>query len=169
MPFLALVAGSLAPAYGVPLNLGTVTLHAYEEILLRQSVTRTAFANSTLLALSTAAVLLVISVLFGYYVVRSRSRISAILAVLAEIPYALPGIVIAVAFILLFAAPIPLLGISLYGTIWIIFLAYLSSFLAVSLKPVVSAFRQLDPSLEEAARLAGSGFYSRMRDILVPL
>src|SRR3546814_5352857 len=107
-PFLALVAGSLAPAYGVPFNLEMVTLHAYEEILLRQSVTRTAFANSTLLALSTAAVLLVISVLFGYYVVRSRSRISAILAVLAEIPYALPGIVIAVAFILLFAAPIPL-------------------------------------------------------------
>ena len=169
LPFLALVAGSLAPAYGVPLNLETATLYAYEEILLRQSVTRTAFANSTLLALSTAAVLLVISVLFGYYVVRSRSRVSAILAGLAEIPYALPGIVIAVAFILLFAAPIPLLGISLYGTIWIIFLAYLSSFLAVSLKPVVSAFRQLDPSLEEAARLAGSGFYSRMRDILVPL
>src|SRR3546814_10959676 len=76
MPFLALVAGSLAPAYGVPLNLETVTLHAYEEILLRQSVTRTAFANSPLLALSTAAVLLVISVLFGYSWVRTPDRVS---------------------------------------------------------------------------------------------
>ena len=81
----------------------------------------------------------------------------------------MPGVVLAVAFILVFAAPLPVLGISIYGTIWIILLAYLSSFLAVSLKPVTSAFRQVDPSLEEAARLAGAGFARRMTDILVPL
>jgi iron(III) transport system permease protein len=62
-----------------------------------------------------------------------------------------------------------LVGVSIYGTIWIILIAYLSSFLAVSLKPVVSAFRQLDPSLEEAARLSGAGFGRRLADILVPL
>jgi iron(III) transport system permease protein len=111
----------------------------------------------------------VISVFLGYYIVNTRSRLSSLIAMLAEIPYALPGIVLAVAFILLFAAPIPLLGLSLYGTMWIILLAYLSSFLAVSLKPVVSAFRQLDPSLEEVARLSGAGFNRRMYDILLPL
>ena len=88
---------------------------------------------------------------------------------LIEIPYALPGIVLAVAFILLFAAPLPLVNVSIYGTIWIILIAYFSSFFAVSLKPVASAFLQLDPSLEEAARLSGAGFGRRMRDILVPL
>lgn len=169
LPFLALLAGSLAPAYGVPLSPETVTLHAYEEVLLRQSVTRTAFSNSIMLALASAFGLPVISVFLGYYIVNTRSRLSSLIAVLAEIPYALPGIVLAVAFILLFAAPIPLLGLSLYGTMWIILLAYLSSFLAVSLKPVVSAFRQLDPSLEEVARLSGAGFNRRMYDILLPL
>ncbi|RWX78414.1 iron ABC transporter permease [Neorhizobium lilium] len=169
LPLTALVASSLAPAYGVPLTPSTATLHAYQEILFRQAVTRTAFVNSIGLSLATALGLLLISVLVGYFLVRGGSRFAGLIAALAEIPYALPGVVLAVAFILLFAAPIPVLGISIYGTIWIILLAYLSSFLAVSLKPVTSAFRQVDPSLEEAARLSGAGFGRRMTDILVPL
>jgi iron(III) transport system permease protein len=169
LPLIALLASSLAPAYGVPLSPATATLHAYEEILFRQAITRTAFFNSMGLSLTTAVALLLISVLVGYFLVRGRSRIAGLIAALAELPYALPGVVLAVAFILVFAAPLPLLGISIYGTIWIILLAYLSSFLAVSLKPVTSAFRQVDPSLEEAARLAGAGFARRMMDILVPL
>ncbi len=169
MPLTALIASSLAPAYGVPLNTSTATLHAYREILFRQAVTRTAFTNSIGLSLATAFGLLVVTVLTGYFLVRGKSRFTRVISALAEIPYALPGIVLAVAFILLFAAPIPVIGVSIYGTIWIILIAYFSSFFAVSLKPVVSAFRQVDPSLEEAARLAGAGFSRRLRDILVPL
>ena len=144
-------------------------MHAYEEILFRQAVTRTAFTNSIGLSLAAALVLLVVSVLAGYVIVRSRSRFVPVISMLAEIPYALPGVVISVAFILVFAAPIPILGVSIYGTIWIILCAYFAHCLAVSLKPVVSAFRQIDPSLEEAARLSGAGFGRRMADIVVPL
>jgi iron(III) transport system permease protein len=169
LPFAALMASSLAPAYGVPLTLKTITWHAYEEVLLRQSVTRTAFRNSILLSLATAFGLLLVTVLMGYFVARASRRVAALVAALADIPYALPGIVLAVACILLFAAPLPFFGVSIYGTIWILFFAYLSSFLAVSLRPIASAFRQLDPSLEEAARLSGAGFFARLRDILVPL
>ncbi|MEV4606531.1 iron ABC transporter permease [Neorhizobium sp. LMR1-1-1.1] len=169
MPLTALIASSLAPAYGVPLTPTTATLDAYREVLFKQSITRTAFTNSVSLSLATALGLLVVTVLTGYYLVRSKSRLAPVLSALAEIPYALPGIVLAVALILVFAAPIPIIGISIYGTIWIILVAYFSSFFAVSLKPVVSAFRQLDPSLEEAARLAGAGFGRRLVDIVVPL
>jgi iron(III) transport system permease protein len=169
LPFAALMASSLAPAYGVPLTLKTITWHAYEEVLLRQSVTRTAFRNSILLSLATAFGLLLVTVLMGYFVARASRRVAALVSALADIPYALPGIVLAVACILLFAAPLPFFGVSIYGTIWILFFAYLSSFLAVSLRPIASAFRQLDPSLEEAARLSGAGFFARLRDILVPL
>lgn len=169
MPLTALIASSLAPAYGVPLTPATATLDAYREVLFKQSITRTAFTNSVSLSLATALGLLVVTVLTGYYLVRSKSRLAPVLSALAEIPYALPGIVLAVALILVFAAPIPIIGISIYGTIWIILVAYFSSFFAVSLKPVVSAFRQLDPSLEEAARLAGAGFGRRLVDIVVPL
>ncbi|WP_428429171.1 ABC transporter permease [Pararhizobium sp.] len=168
-PLAALVASSLVPTYGVPLNFQTMSLHAYSEILFRQSVTLTAFANSLFLAGTTACGLLLFTVLTAYLLSRRPGKLANIITGLIEIPYALPGIVLAVAFILLFAAPLPLVNVSIYGTIWIILIAYFSSFLAVSLKPVASAFLQLDPSLEEAARLSGAGFGRRMRDILVPL
>ncbi len=168
-PLAALVASSLVPAYGVPLNFQTVSLDAYREILFRQSVTLTAFANSLFLAGTTACGLLLFTVLTAYLLARRPGKLANVITSLIDVPYALPGIVLAVAFILLFAAPLPLLNVSIYGTIWIILIAYFSSFFAVSLKPVASAFLQLDPSLEEAARLSGAGFGRRMRDILVPL
>ncbi|ARM89066.1 ABC transporter permease protein [Rhizobium sp. CIAT894] len=168
-PFFALVAGALVPAYGVPLTFKTMSLHAFEEILFRQAVTRTAFINSLSLASATALCLLVVTVLTAYALTRRRDAVSRIVSSLIEIPYSLPGIVMAVSFILVFAAPIPFLNVSLYGTIWIILIAYFSSFFAVSLKPIVSAFHQLDPALEEAARLSGAGFFRRLFDIIVPL
>ncbi|TCA26583.1 iron ABC transporter permease [Rhizobium leguminosarum bv. viciae] len=168
-PFFALIAGALVPAYGVPLTFKTMSLHAFQEILFRQAVTRTAFINSLSLAGATALCLLVVTVLAAYALTRRRDLASRIVSSLIEIPYSLPGIVMAVSFILVFAAPIPILHVSLYGTIWIILIAYFSSFFAVSLKPVVSAFHQLDPALEEAARLSGAGFFRRLADIIVPL
>ncbi|WFR97184.1 ABC transporter permease [Rhizobium tumorigenes] len=168
-PFLALVAGALVPAYGVPLSLKTASLHAFEEILFHQSVTRVAFGNSLFLAGTTALGLLVLTVLAAYVLTKRRDFASRLLAGLIDIPYSLPGIIIAVCFILLFAAPLPLLHVTLYGTIWIILLAYFSAYFSVSLKPVMSAFLQLDPALEEAARLSGAGFRRRLVDIIVPL
>jgi iron(III) transport system permease protein len=168
-PLLALIASSLVPAYGVPLNLQTMSLHAYGEILFRQTATLTALKNSLFLAFAAAVGLLVVTVPAGYLLTRRRGALANLLAILIDVPYALPGIVLAVAFILTFAAPLPVIGLSPYGTIWIILVAYFSSFLAVSLKPVMSAFLQMDPALEEAARLAGAGFLRRMRDVLLPL
>ncbi len=168
-PFFALVAGALVPAYGVPLTSKTMTFHAFEEILFRQAVTRTAFINSLSLASGAAVGLLFVTVLAAYALARRKDMLSRIVSSLVEIPYSLPGIVMAVCFILVFAAPIPVLNVTLYGTVWIILIAYFSSFFAVSLKPVVSAFHQLDPALEEAARLSGAGFFRRLKDIIVPL
>ncbi len=45
-PLFALVGGALVPAYGVPLTFKTASLHAFTEILFRQTVTRVAFSNS---------------------------------------------------------------------------------------------------------------------------
>jgi len=168
-PLLALVASSLVPAYGVPLTLETVSFRAYGEILFRQSLTLTAFRNSLFLASAAAVGLLFVTVPAAYLLARRQGALVNLLAILIEIPYALPGIVLAVAFILAFAAPLPVIGLTLYGTIWIILAAYFSSFLAVSLKPVMSAMLQMDPSLEEAARLAGAGFLRRMGNVVLPL
>lgn len=168
-PLIALVVSSLVPTYGVILTFKTATLDAYANVLFQQSATVQAFRNSLFLATVAALGLLLVTVPLGVWLRGRRSAFSMTIEALADIPYALPGIVIGVAFVLLFAAPIPILGFSIYGTIWIILAAYLSSYLSVGLKPVASAVAQIDPGLEEAARLAGAGFVRRLRDVIVPV
>lgn len=99
----------------------------------------------------------------------SVRRLSTGLATLAEMTYAIPGLVISICFILAFIKPLPLLNLSLYNTLGIIFLAYLCAFFAIALKPISAAYVQLDPGLDEAARIAGAGFLLRMRRIFLPL
>lgn len=169
LPLIALAASSLVTAYGVPLGPDTVTLDNYREVLFRQPVTIRAFANSFFLAGTAAVVLVAVSGPLAYFLVWRRAPLLRALDLVAELPYALPGVVLAIACILVFLKPLPILGVSLYGTLWIILFAYLARFLTLALRPTVAAFHQLDRSLEEAAQAAGARFLRRLRDIVLPL
>jgi len=172
LPTAALFGTALVVTYGLPLTLETMTFANFEQVLLRQSVTLRAFANSTIAAGTAALVLAGLAALVARIAAGprgARRRLGMALAGLAETTYAIPGIVISIAFILTFLNPLPLLGISLYNTLWIIVLAYLCAFFAVALKPVAAACLQLDPALDEAARVAGARWGHRMRRIFLPL
>ncbi len=172
LPITALVATALVTTYGLPLNADTITLDNFTEILFRQSVTARAFLNSTLSAGAAAAIIALGCVFLARFMTGARGpvrRLSTGLATLAEMTYAIPGLVISIAFILAFIKPLPLLNVSLYNTLGIIFLAYLCAFFSIALKPVSAAYVQLDPALDEAARIAGAGFMFRMRRIFLPL
>lgn len=112
--------------------------HSYVEVLARQDATIRAFRNSFFLAGGAAVTLVGVSLVLAYFVTRRRSRILGALNLAAELPYALPGVVLAIAAILIFLKPLPLLGFSIYNTVWIIFAAYLARFLTLSLRPVIS-------------------------------
>jgi iron(III) transport system permease protein len=167
-PLTALVAASLLPSYGMALTAETFTLNNYVEVLFRQDVTTRAFMNSFMLAGSAALILMAISLPSGYALSRLSGRRRVLFEALVETPYALPGIVLAIAMILLFIRPLPVIGVSLYGTYGIILIAYLSSFYILALRPVTAAFSQLDPRLEEAAAMCGAGFWQRFNLVLVP-
>ncbi|WP_308917268.1 iron ABC transporter permease [Jannaschia sp. LMIT008] len=169
LPLTALIAASLVPAYGVRLFLGTLTFAAYEEVLLRQEATVRAFRNSGLLAGSAAALLAILAIPLAWLAVWRGRRAARLLAWTAEMPYALPGIVLSIAVILTFLRPLPLLGVSIYATLWIILVAYLARFFALALGPVTAGFRQADPSMEEAARVAGAGLGMRLATVVGPL
>ena len=169
VPLLALLSTSLVGAYGVALSSRTLTLSNYAEVLFRQDATVRAFRNSLLLAGGASLVLMAVCVPLAALVVWRKSRVLKALSMLAEIPYALPGIVLGVAAILLFVRPLPFLGIGLYNTIWIIFFAYLARFLTLSLRPVIGAVQQVDRALEEAARMTGAGYLFRLRTVILPL
>ncbi len=85
-----------------------------------------------------------------------------------DLPYALPGLIFALALILVWL-PSPIPGVSLYGTLWLLFIAYLGRFLAFALQPVAAAWRSLDSSLEEAASLDGASLAQSFRYVLLPL
>ncbi len=169
VPLVALIASSLVPAIGVALTPSTLTLDAYGEALLRQAVTLRAFANSFGLAAAAALALTLIAVPLARLIAWRPTRLARSIDLIVELPYALPGIVLAIACILVFIKPLPLFGVSIYGTLWIIFIAYLGRFLALALRPLLSGLAQLDPALDEAAAAAGAGFTRRLATILLPL
>lgn len=169
MPLSALVATSLVKGFGQELTLANLTLANYMSALVHQASIRNAFLTS--FALTTCAVVLLsaVSLFLAYFLSWKKGPVVRLIQMAAELSYALPGIVLGIAMILFFLKPLPLVGFSIYGTVWIILAAYLSSFLALALRPLLGGFAQIDRSLEEAARIAGASFLQRMRDIVFPL
>jgi len=170
-PLLSLVTGSLVPTYGVALDASTVTLRHFIEVF-GQSVTLRAFGNSAFAASLAAALIALVSIPLAHFIGgngAANRRLASFAAVQADLAYAVPGLVMSVAFILVFLKPLPIVNLSLYGTLSLIVLAYLAVFLAVGLKPVASAAGQLDTTLDEAARVSGAGFGRRMGRIHGPL
>lgn len=168
MPLAALVAAALVPAPGVRLSAESATLANLQHVLTGLSVSRRAFANSLFLAGAAAVLTLAIAVPLARAVARG-SRPARALNLTVDAPYALPGIVLSIAFILTFLPPLPVLGISLYNTLWILLLAYVARFAALALRPVAAALTQIDPALEDAARMAGANGLTRLRTVILPL
>lgn len=172
LPSVSLIATALVKTYGLPLSADTLTLANFEEVLLRQEVTLRAFANSTSIAAIAACVIGAVAIGLGYFLALKRGparRVAGALASQANIAFAVPGLVVSIAFILAFIRPVPGLGVSLYGTLWIILMAYLAAFLAIGLNPVAAAYGQIDGALDDAARVSGAGFARRLGTIFAPL
>src|SRR5262245_6842912 len=149
LPLLALLVSSLAPALGVPLGIDTATLANYRFGLFEQESTLRAFANSFMLALAAAVISAAIAVPLAYLATLRKNAGARLLDLLADAPYAVPGTVLAIAIIIVFLPPLPLAGVSLYGTIGIILVAYLARFLALALRPTVAGMELVPRSLDE--------------------
>jgi iron(III) transport system permease protein len=128
-----------------------------------------AIVNSLGLAAVSATIIVVLSAGIGYLVGRVRIRGAAFLDLLLSIPYAVPGTVVALAMILAWVRPVPLLGIRIYNTIWILLIAYVARFLVFGIRTVMAGLAQVHESLEEAARISGASRAVAFRDIVIPI
>ncbi|WP_316978663.1 ABC transporter permease [Shumkonia mesophila] len=169
LPLAALAGTSLVTALGVPLSPGTATLEHYRYVLAEYPATRRAFANSTALAGLAAIAVAVVSVPLGHIIVRRPRPLIRLLDGLADAPFALPGIVLSIACIMIYLKPLPVAGVGLYGTFWIILFAYLGRFLALGLRSTIAGLRQIDVALEEAAQASGAGALRRLVTVVRPL
>jgi iron(III) transport system permease protein len=167
VPLSALAGTALVRAYGLRLGVDTITLSNLLYVLFQHAAMRRALVNSCTLAASAAAVLLLLSVLAGYFAVRREMRAMRMALAVADLPYTLPGVVLAIGCILLFLRPV--LGVALYDTLGIMLVAYLARFLTLAQRPVAAAFRRIDPLLEHAAQASGAGALRRMFTIVLPL
>jgi iron(III) transport system permease protein len=89
------------------------------------------------------------------------------LDVLAFIPIAIPGVMIGVALVYVYITLGAVLPI--YGTIWIIALAYITQYLPFGTRATSGVMMQLHPELEEAGATSGAGRWRVMRRITFPL
>ncbi|MDD7928521.1 ABC transporter permease [Microbacterium thalli] len=158
LPLLALLTQTLLRAPGVPLTWENLTLDHLVRALTTPSALAGA-ANSIMLASLAAVICGVLGLGIGVVVARAGGRVSRALGAVAMVPQAIPGIVIAVAWLIL----APALG--LFNTPWLILVAYVTSFTALVVQAVAAPLSATPTSAEEAARVAGAGRLRALVDI----
>ncbi|WP_244489013.1 ABC transporter permease [Devosia sp. Root635] len=111
----------------------------------------------------------IFGLLVGYVVVRTPFRpLSTFLRQVTFLPYLVPGIAFAAAYLSLFAVargPVP----ALYGTVWILILALMADQMPYASRAGISAMMQLGKDPEEAAQIAGAGWFRRMVSVVIPI
>jgi iron(III) transport system permease protein len=138
-------------------------------------------ANSSLLAIVTAAIAVALAVVMAYGARVSRSTTAAAVNRLAALGYAVPGAVIAIG-VLIPAARLDNLvgdalgamfgvstGLVLTGSIAALVYAYLIRFLAVALQSVEAGLAKITPTMEDAARSLGLGPAETLARVHLPL
>ena len=166
LPLFALLVTALQPYYGAPLRLDTITARNFEAVL-NSSAAQRGIRNSLTLAPIAATILVVVTALLAYLNVKAKVRGAKLLDGIGMMPFALPGSVIGVGMILAWSNP-PI-GPSLYGTLWIMLVAYLMRYMAYGLRSCRASLMQIHDSLEEAASTSGANRLRTMRDVTLPL
>jgi iron(III) transport system permease protein len=168
-PLIAVILTSLIKALGIPPVPRNWTLQNFYDVLFVNRTARRAIRNSLILALSSATIISLLGALLAYIVVKTRLRGRGIIDLISSMPYALPGTVVAVAMILAWLKPIPLIGVSIYNTLWILLIAYIARYLAFGVRTTSASLQQIHVSMEEAARISGATWFQTFRDIVLPL
>ncbi len=168
LPIFGLLLSSLSPVQGV-WNFASLTLNNFTRVLFETEETARAIYQSFILGLSAAAICTTFSFFFNYFTYRTtwKGRQWAQLAI--SIPFSTPGTVLALALILSLSQGYFGLGPSLYNTLGLILIAYVIKYSSLSLKTIGDGYQQIHPSLEEAARISGAGWWTIMRTIYFPL
>lgn len=158
LPLLALLGQALLRAPGLPMTPENLSLESFERAITTTTVLEGAL-NSVLYALGAAVICGALGLGIGVLAARGRARGSRALLGTSLLPLAIPGIVIAVGWLIL----APRLG--LFNTPWLILAAYVTSFTALVVQAVRAPLAGIPAAAEEAARISGAGPMRSLVDI----
>ncbi|MDB5550836.1 MAG: afuB [Rhizobium sp.] len=165
LPYLAIIKTAFTGTVGDAITWDTLTLDHWNFVLFDFSATRLALWNTFLLGFLTATAVTAIALVVSYLVIRRSIPGAQFLGVLATAPVAVPGIVLGVGLFLSYANP----TFQLYGTIWILLIAFMTIELPAGYQQMSSAFSGVHPELEEAGRVMGASRLRTLWDITAPL
>lgn len=168
IPIFGVMLSALSPVQG-SWSLLHLSFSNFTRVLLQTEETTRALTQSLLLGLLAAIICTVFSFFFNYFLVRTKWFGRTFAGIAVSIPFSTPGTVLALALILSFSRGFFGIGPSLYNTLWIILLAYIIKYMSLSFKTIGDGYQQIHPSLEEAARISGAGWWAIMRTIYWPL
>jgi iron(III) transport system permease protein len=165
LPYGALLNAAFSKTASRLVSPDTFTMHNFHFTFFELSQTRRVLWNTFSLAALTATLGTILALVIAYMVARKSVPGYKFLAALATAPIAIPGIVLGVGLFLSYTRP-PLV---LYGTLWILAIAYVTIELPSAYQQLQSAFHAVHPELEEASRILGATRLQALRQITAPL
>jgi iron(III) transport system permease protein len=146
-------------------SLTNFTFHNIYFVFFELSATKLALYNTFVLGIATATIGTVLAVVISYLTTREAVTGHKALGFLATAPVAIPGIVLGVGLFLSYTRP----PFVLYGTLWILLLAFLTLAMPAAYQQMQSAFKAIHPELEDASRILGATRLRALAQITAPL
>jgi iron(III) transport system permease protein len=165
LPYLALLNASFSPNATTLATPSTMTLHNIVFVFTEMSSTQLALKNTVILGTATATIGTILALVIAYVTTRRVITGHRVLGFLATAPVAVPGIVLGVGLFLSYTRP----PFVLYGTLWILLIAFLTINLPSAYQQLQAAFATIHPELEDASRILGATRLRSLLQITAPL
>ena len=165
LPYFALLNASFSKLASHVVSLNNFTLKNVEFVFVELSETDVAIKNTFILGVLSATVGTVMAVVIGYVTDRKLIAGYRVLGFLASAPIAIPGIVLGVGLFFAYTRG----PIVLYGTLWILLIAFVTLTMPAAYQQLQSAFRSVHPELEDASRILGATRLRSLWKITAPL
>ncbi len=166
LPFLVLLWSSFQRFYTVPSMeaIKHLTLDPYRFVLSYPNLTRAVW-NSLLLAFGTATVIMLVTSVICWIVVKTKMPGRWLLDNLASLPMVFPGLVLGLSLMIFYLN----VNIGVYGTMWIMFIAYVTRFMPYGLRFNTTSMLQIHKELEESSAMSGASWGTTFWRIILPL
>jgi iron(III) transport system permease protein len=165
LPYAALINAAFSRVASQFIWFDNFTFQNFDFVFFQLSATKLAVKNTFILGMLAATIGTILAVVISYVTSRKAIAGHRALGFLATAPVAIPGIVLGVGLFLSYARP----PFVLYGTLWILLIAFVTIALPAAYQQMQSAFRSVHADLEEAGRILGATRLRTLRDITAPL